>query len=343
MERFAAEAKAASERVHADAAEEITELRRNADDDVASIRDWSKGEIARIREETETKITARKGDLEGELESHAGVVERRIERVSAAVNAFEQEMATFFERLLAEDDPSAFATMAERIPEPPSLDGSTPDDHAPIAQMTAAPDEAPVAEPEPAEAPVAEAEGQVDAAAEMVGQVDDAAAAEAEAAVEADDPRRSVLGSTPDFDAAEAEAAMSAAEAEVASEAPDDIPAIAEEVVAARLAGLVPPSEGNPEQQTARVVVTGLVSVASIAGFKRGIARTTGVGAVGVTSGPDGEFVFNVSHAADIDLKAAITGLPGFDAKVTNESADGFERATPRRATSAVLHREEPT
>jgi hypothetical protein len=161
----------------------------------------------------------------------------------------------------------------------------------------------------------------------MVGQVDDAAAAEAEAAVEADDPRRSVLGSTPDFDAAEAEAAMSAAEAEVASEAPDDIPAIAEEVVAARLAGLVPPSEGNPEQQTARVVVTGLVSVASIAGFKRGIARTTGVGAVGVTSGPDGEFVFNVSHAADIDLKAAITGLPGFDAKVTNESADGFEVA----------------
>ena len=322
MERFAAEAKAASERVHADAAEEITELRRNADDDVASIRDWSKGEIARIREETETKITARKNDLEGELESHAGVVERRVERVSAAVSAFEQEMAAFFERLLAEDDPSAFATMAERIPEPPSLDGSAPDDHA---QAVATHVEAPVAEAESVVEPVAEAEAQADD--QPVGQVDDAAAAEAEASVEADDPRLSMLGGTPDFDAAEAEAAMSAAEAEVASEAPEDIPAIAEEVVAARLAGLVPPSEGNPEQQTARVVVTGLVSVASIAGFKRGIARTSGVGAVGVTSGPDGEFVFNVSHAADIDLKAAITGLPGFDAKVTNESADGFEVA----------------
>jgi len=346
MERFAAEAKAASERVHADAAEEITDLRRNADDDVASIRDWSKGEIARIREETETKISARKADLEGELEAHAGVVERRVERVTAAVAAFEQEMHAFFERLLAEDDPSAFATMAERIPEPPSLDGSGSDDHAPASAAKAATAEAPAEAVVDAttDAPEAVAEVQTDSpaeavvetvaeeavaetAAETAGQVDDAAAAEAEAAAEADDPRLTMLEASPDFDAAEAEAALSAAEAEVAHEEPGDIPAIAEEVVAARLAGLVPPSEGNPEQQTARVVVTGLVSVASIAGFKRGLARTSGVGAVGVTSGPDGEFVFNVSHAADIDLKAAIAALPGFDAKVTTESADGFEVA----------------
>jgi nicotinate-nucleotide--dimethylbenzimidazole phosphoribosyltransferase len=345
MERFAAEAKAASERVHADAAEEITELRRNADDDVASIRDWSKGEISRIREETETKITARKTDLEGELEAHAGVVERRVERVSATVAAFESEMSTFFERLLAEDDPSAFASMAERIPEPPSLDGSGADDHATAPKAAASVETAPVAETavestaeaeaptaeaptadvEAAEAETAEAETH-EAIAETASQIDDAAAAEAEAASEAD-PRLEMLGDTADFDAAEAEAALSAAEAEVATEEPGDIPAIAEEVVAARLAGLVPPSEANPEQQTARVVVTGLVSVASIAGFKRGLARTTGVGAVGVTSGPDGEFVFNVSYAADLDLKAAIAGLPGFDAKVTGESGDGFEVA----------------
>ena len=343
MERFAGEAKAASERVHADAAEEVTDLRRNADDDVAAIRDWSKGEISRIREETETKISARKADLEGELEAHAGVVERRIERVSVAVTAFEQEMQTFFERLLAEDDPSAFATMAERIPEPPSLDGSGTDDHAAAPAAKAVATEAPAAEAAAettADAPEAVGEVQADSPVETVaeeavaettaptaGQVDDAAAAEAEAAAEADDPRLSMLDASPDFDAAEADAALSAAEAEVAHEEPGEIPAIAEEVVAARLAGLVPQTEGSPEQQTARVVVTGLVSVASIAGFKRGLARTSGVGAVGVTSGPDGEFVFNVSHAADIDLKAAIAALPGFDAKVTNENADGFEVA----------------
>ena len=60
LERFAAEAKAATEKVQANAAEEITDLRRSADDDVAAIREWSKGEIARIREETETRISTRK-------------------------------------------------------------------------------------------------------------------------------------------------------------------------------------------------------------------------------------------------------------------------------------------
>ena len=77
------------------------------------------------------------------------------------------------------------------------------------------------------------------------------------------------------------------------------IPTIAEEVVAARLAGLVPPSEaGEPsERLTTKVVVSGLVSVASIAGFKRGVgARPRVSRRVGVTSGPDGEFVFMVSH-----------------------------------------------
>ena len=340
MERFAAEAKTASERVHADAADEITELRRTADDDVAAIRDWSKGEIARIREQTETKISARKTDLEGELETHAGIVERRVERVSAAVAAYEAEMATFFERLLAEEDPSKFATMAERIPEPPSLEAKGSNlDFTPLARPEPHVAEAAVetvAEvPEASADAVAEAPADVAAepdasdgnTAETVGLIDDTAAAEPEATTDPDDPRLAMLGEAPDFAAAEADAALTAAEAEVVEEVPEDIPSIAEEVVAARLAGLVPPSEGNPEQQTVRVVVTGLVSVASIAGFKRGLARTTGVGAVGVTSGPDGEFVFNVSHAADIDLKAAIAGLPGFDAKVTGDSADGFEVA----------------
>ena len=109
-----------------------------------------------------------------------------------------------------------------------------------------------------------------------------------------------MLEPQPDFAAAEAEAAMSATETEDAVEDPaQEIPTIAEEVVAARLAGLVPPSDaGEPsERLTTKVVVSGLVSVASIAAFKRGVARTQGVASVGVTSGPDGEFVFMVSHS----------------------------------------------
>src|SRR4029079_2245404 len=38
------------------------------------------------------------------------------------VGGFEDEMAQFFERLLAEDDPTHFATMAENLPEPPAFD-----------------------------------------------------------------------------------------------------------------------------------------------------------------------------------------------------------------------------
>ena len=122
MERFTAEAKAATERVHAAAAEEATELRRAADDDVAGIRDWSKAEIARIREETENRISGRKADLERELEiarRHGRGADRARER---RVAAFEAEMAEFFERLFAEEDPTRFAAMAEQLPEPPSLE-----------------------------------------------------------------------------------------------------------------------------------------------------------------------------------------------------------------------------
>ena len=77
----------------------------------------------------------------------------------------------------------------------------------------------------------------------------------------------------------------------------DDIPVIADEVLAARIAGLVPDeSNGTNTLVNSKVVVSGLVSVASIAGFKRHLARMVGVATVGVSSGPDGEFIFTVSH-----------------------------------------------
>jgi hypothetical protein len=69
-------------------------------------------------------------------------------------------------------------------------------------------------------------------------------------------------------------------------------------------------------------VVTGLVSVASIAGFKRHLSRVPGVESVGVSSGPDGEFVFTVGHEPSLELEGAVTTLPGFAARVTG-SSDG--------------------
>ena len=73
------------------------------------------------------------------------------------------------------------------------------------------------------------------------------------------------------------------------------------------------------ESRLTRLSVVGLISVASIAAFKRAVARAAGVDGVSVASGPSGEFEFTVRHADTVDLKAVVTQLEGFDATVTNQ------------------------
>jgi hypothetical protein len=344
LARFNAEAKTHIEHIHATSATEATDLRKQADDDVAAIRDWSKAEIARIREETDERISHRKAGLEREIEEHAAYIERRIERVQARVNAFEAEMAEFFDRLLAEDDPTRFAAMAESLPEPPPFDGEAPEPRAAAVAVEAAAEPVADAEPEPAdasvevvatdevEAPAAEAVAETVAevapesadasqdSGDLFGMSTDAPAdtpAEAAADAPADDPRLSALAMTPDFAAAEAEAATFSAPADGDD---DEVPVIADDALAARLADLVPDGEGAPTTTTTRLTVTGLISVASIAGFKRHLSRVPGVQSVGVSSGPDGEFVFAVAHGPEIVLRDVIPTLPSYSARVTAES-----------------------
>ncbi len=358
LERLNGEAKATIERIHADSANEATDLRKQADDDVAAVREWSKAEIARIREETDERIVHRKERLEREIESHAAAIEARIERVQGRVTAFEAEMGAFFERLLAEDDPTRFAAMAESLPEPPPFDSDEPYVAtfvaAPVEDaveaVTDAPAEVEPTSPEPEAEPevVAEVEPEADVVAEAAAQPADngpwtdesgplVPAAEAspadapsadaapdlfsigadEAPAEADDPRLAMLGVSPDFAAAEAEAATFDA-TEDGSEAP--VPELADEAIAARIAGLVPDADSAATgATTTRVSVVGLVSVASIAGFKRHLSRANGVQSVGVSSGPDGEFVFTVEHDASVPLRDVVPTLPGFSARVTAE------------------------
>lgn len=352
--RLQADAKTHVEEIHARSATEAADLRRRADDDVAAIREWSKAEIARIREETEKRISNRKGRLESEIEEHAALIERQIERVQGRVAGFEDEMARFFERLLAEDDPTRFASMAASLPEPPPFDAedaaaaaaaamvSSPvpapfpadDSDSWTPQPAVTPEADPEPAPEPAEDPeaamlaiqaaaeaaaVAEAGYTNTEAVEAATETTQPADGETDAAVAEDDPRLAAIGMSTGFAEAEAEADALAA---ATSTEEIEIPTIADEALAARLAGLVPAEGGEPAApaESTQVVVTGLVSVASIASFKRHLGRLTGVQSVGVSSGPDGEFVFTVTHGEGVSLRDAIPTLPGFGARVTGGS-----------------------
>jgi hypothetical protein len=75
--------------------------------------------------------------------------------------------------------------------------------------------------------------------------------------------------------------------------------------------------------------VVGLISVASIASFKRHLGRLPGVHQVGVSSGPDGEFVFAVGHDPELALQDAVATLPGFAARVSSVE-DGVVHVTAR-------------
>jgi hypothetical protein len=330
LEQLQADAKDHIERVRARSAAAAADLRKHADGDVIGIREWSKAATARIREETELKIADCKSTLERELEGQAAQIEREVDRVQSRVSGYEAEMARFFERLQQQDDPATIAALAENLPEPPPFDA---DDRAAESVFEAPHEGAAATTPttesreasEVTEPPVGDdgaGSETTDGAADVPGAPgpDDTVDAVPGPAV---DPRLFALGLSLNLDAAEAEAAAAAADS-----SDDDIPTIGTDALAVRLAGLVQIGAQDPDNRwsdvkpsSSQVVVTGLVSVASIASFKRHLSRIAGVQSVGVSSGPDGEFVFTVAHGAETVLADVVPTLPGFKARVTGTGA----------------------
>jgi hypothetical protein len=295
MARFDVEAKGVVEEIHAKATDEAADLRRKADDDVAADRDRTKAEIARIREETEARIAARKSALDGEMEQHAATVESRVERVAAVVATFETQMSAFFDRLNAEEDPTRIATMAETMPDSPSLADVAASINGTPAKS------APEASTDPS-VELSNTASDSKATAEV-----DFAAAEAEAAA-----------FTGDLDGEDAEL-IAAEGVEPETEAPEG-PAGPEGEPAA-----------NADRTSTRVIVSGLVSVANIANFKRSLSRTSGISTIGVASGPEGDFIFTVGHTLGAGLSASVQALPGFDIQLTGESDDAINVAAQDR------------
>jgi hypothetical protein len=290
MARFEVEAKSVVDEIHAGATNEAAELRSRADGDLTAIRDWSKAEIARVREETESRVAARKAALDEELIDHAATIEARTERVATVVAAYEAQLAAFFERLNAEEDPTRIATMAESMPEPPSLT----DVAASVSNAS-----------EPSADRLARVFAPSDGGYGSNGV--DFAAAEAEAA-----------SFTTDL---ESEGELASAEADQPASATGDEPELTIEDS--------PPAEIG----TTRVVVSGLVSVANIANFKRSLARVAGVTSIAVASGRDGDFAFTVGHTLGSALSASVKALPGFDIEITGEHDDAIVVTAKDRET----------
>ncbi len=291
-----------------------------ADQDIATLGEWETEEIARIKRETEEGITARQSHLEAEVAGHATRLDAELALVQRKVLAFGVQMDAFFEGLLREEDPARFAAMAEQLPEPPSFAAWTPEqEHVPSPMAgesgTQTNDAAQSDEmesldnhmPTPSDEPAVAQPG-VDAGVPAM-QAGDFAAAEAEAEAEAAQWTVTEEGA-PDATAT-AEAEAPAAEAPAA-----EIEAAAAE---AAVDGPWPPASitpAGPASTRTQVAVVGLVSVASIATFKRMLGRVEGVHAVQVASGPDGEFLFNVTHDQSLDMPAAVEGVQGFEVEI---------------------------
>ena len=225
-------------------------------------------------------------------------------------------MDAFFQRLLAEADPTRIATMAEAMPDPPDLAG--------IAAAILEPSNEPFdvlqvrLVDRPAEAAARDARrrghGRSGRRPGRRGR-----GRRWQLAWTSRPPRPRPLAFSDDIDGDGTAPAASSGQDEIV---------VSAEVGAVKLANADAgslPMLPEGERAKTRVVVVGLVSVASIATFKRGLSRSAGVAGVGVASGPDGEFVFTVDHDPSQDLSAAVTALPGFDAHITSQSDGTIE------------------
>jgi hypothetical protein len=163
LARFGQDADAFVESMRGEFAGAADASRARCETDVSSIEAWCESELERIRRETERGIAQRRERLEAELAAQTARLDEGVARVAATVTSFEGDMASFFERLLAEEDPSTFAVMARQLPEPPAFAPwppvATPESEAWVAPAGATLDLEALAAAEAEAAAALEAEG----------------------------------------------------------------------------------------------------------------------------------------------------------------------------------------
>lgn len=272
------------------AGERAEDLRTRAEQDTTGIGDWSRAEIVRIEAETQRKIEQRRAQLTQQLDEHDRRSATEIAALEAQVEQYEGELALFFSQLGEIRDPDTFIAAARRMPRLPQANGE------PAAE----------ARSDAAEEPMESDHGEQlrnlgidgDDGTDMSdgdGMPTNGVEPEAESmAAVADAPENAAPA-----DMAEAPAP---APVEAAPTQASETPATAREL----------PVEPVTTDTHTMVAAVGLGSFGAVTAFKSALEKTDGVTNVRLSLGTGGEFMYSVTHRADVDLAALVSAAhPG--------------------------------
>jgi len=259
------------------------ELRTRAEQDTTGIGDWSRAEIVRIEAETQRKIEQRRAQLTEQLDEHDRKAASDIAALEAQVEQYEGELALFFSQLGEISDPDTFISAARRMPRLPQTNGEAADGGAAVDAETTA-----------GEATGGHAERLRSLGIDRTGEPDvgDGEAAptngvEPESETVATDGPATGIETTPAPAADQPSAAPPAPEAEKPVDAPAPAPSVTTDA-------------------STLVAAVGLGSFGAVTSFKTALEKAEGVTNVRLSLGSGGEFMYNVTHRADVDLTALI-------------------------------------
>ena len=288
--RAAVAAKIAAMRVSAGT--RADELRTRAEQDTTGIGDWSRAEIVRIEAETQRKIEQRRAQLSEQLEEHDRRSATEIAALEAQVQQYEGELALFFSQLGEISDPDTFIAAARRMPRLPQANGEPGSD----VGTEATDDAGEGAHEDRLRSLGIDRDGDTDMTdgdgvpTNGVGPESEAPAAEMaawEAAEPADTADAAVTADVVDT------ADVSSPEPIAPAPAPAPLPAAV-------------PVEAVTTDTNTMVAAVGLGSFGAVTSFKSALEKTDGITNVRLSLGSGGEFMYSVTHRADLDLAALV-------------------------------------
>jgi hypothetical protein len=270
------------------AATRAEELRTRAEQDTTGIGDWSRAEIMRIEAETQRKIEQRRAQLTEQLEEHDRRSAQEIAGLEAQVEQYEGELALFFSQLGEIRDPDTFIAAARRMPRLPQGNGEP------------GPDAGSAASEEPMETDHGEQLRNLGIVREGDSELTDGDGMPTD-------------GTEPESEPMAAAVPDDASPTDVAEAPP---PARVEAAAAPASAPPATPTElpvGSVTTDTnTMVAAVGLGSFGAVTSFKSALEKADGVTNVRLSLGTGGEFMYSVTHRADVDLAKLVSAAhPG--------------------------------